>query len=168
MIPIVWVAAPLLLVTALALGRESPKPPEAAPEPLPPEPEPNYGTVIEFAPPVTPRRRRKPRPALLGPTTLPSARAADEFFAKLKIAATPSPSRMDLFEDEPRGRVANVLQLPLDEATEAARLRFKKGPVLRVTPGRAEILVEVDPASTGLLAVPPSYLGWPIRIVERR
>ena len=65
------------------------------------------------------------------------------------------------------GTLGNVLALTLPEAVEAGRLQFLKGPVRSVTQGDGEILVRVDPDSTAFLALPPAYLGWSVRIVER-
>ena len=64
--------------------------------------------------------------------------------------------------------LANLLEQPLPVAVDAARHRFMKGPVKDVTQGEGQILVHLDPSSTAAVLIPPTYLGWPVRMVEAR
>ncbi len=169
MIPLIWVA-PALFAAVVVLNQTSasappPQEPQRAPEP------PAYGTMKLLPPPPmakpvfpapaqapahAPRPRRQKRSRMS-----PGLDFGDEPPKKPKRRARNTrPAKAP--------RLANVLELPLADATEAARLKFKKGPVRSVTAGDQEIVVEVDPSSTDMLMVPPAYLGWKVRITDQR
>lgn len=188
MIPIIWMAAPALLVAAYAIsnsGSSVDPTPSAEPPPQPPLPEPrgpmtwkalpDYGGTEQA---LVPKRERVRIPRNHRSSQLPKrVRSGDLDFGDLHIPAIRT-SSMDFSDMEtparkvrreaPRGRgeLGNVMALSLPEATESARLRFLKGPVHSVTQGNGEIVVQIDSRNTGFLSLPLVYLGWPIRIVE--
>ncbi len=175
MIPVIWLL-PALLVTVLAIDRSSGPGKEGEPSlppPLPPpEPE-GYGDLKprQLEARQQPERRARRR--------TPAGTETD-WWDDLVVPEHRSPSRMEMRDERDRrprstmgdrmgshpGRLANVMQLPLSQATEAARLRFLKGPVRSVTEGSGAIIVWIDPTSTDALLVPPTYLGWPVQIRE--
>jgi hypothetical protein len=65
-----------------------------------------------------------------------------------------------------KSKLSNIMMQPMPQAVEAARMRFRKGPVIDIYAGYNELLFKVKKGDTSPLLVPPNYLGWPVRIIE--
>jgi len=134
----------------------TPKPPmRPAPPPRPPTP--------AVAPPAAPivryGRRQRQLPARRPPQSLSHR--------KRRTAPAPKAREKTAPSSKPKASLANLLQQPLAVAVDAARHRFLKGGVVDIRGGDSEIVVILDPDSTSSVLVPPEYLGWPIRLVNR-
>lgn len=89
-----------------------------------------------------------------------------------QISLTPEPhvprsdprnSRAKPPQDSRTKPLRNLLEQPLEIATEAAKHRFGRSSAVKsVRQGDGCILLELDRDSTAPLLVPPRYLGWPV------